>query len=94
MNIELLKWLLVIFVMCIIFHILSVIIGNCANNMHIVEGLTPVHIKNMWKEEYEMTKELFDRRYKPTNLEFMPQYPIQDSIMGDFQSDGPLAFNY
>ena len=49
---------------------------------------------NTWKSGYNKTKQLFDSRYKPTNLEFMPQYTNTYSLTGEFSSDGPLPANY
>lgn len=49
---------------------------------------------NTWETDYKETKQLFDRRYKPDNLEFMPDYPNIYSLTGDFDSDGPFPANY
>lgn len=49
---------------------------------------------NTWKSDYDKTKQLFDRRYKPDNLEFMPDYPDMYSLTGDYVNDGPFPANY
>lgn len=49
---------------------------------------------NTWKDAYNESKELFDRRYKPTNLEFMPEYKDMYTLTGEFSTDSPLPSNY
>ena len=49
---------------------------------------------NNWKDSYNETQDLFNKRYKPNNLEFMPNYPPMYSITGEFIGDGPLPSNY
>jgi hypothetical protein len=48
---------------------------------------------NMWISDFESDKDLFDKRYKPTNLPFMPNYPKRYSLTGQFVEDGPFASN-
>jgi len=48
---------------------------------------------NTWKKQSEEEQKLFDERYKPPQLKYMPDYPDRYSITGDFIEDGPLAAN-
>lgn len=47
-----------------------------------------------WGKSFNEGQELFNRRYKPNQLEFMPNYPPMYSITGEFIGDGPLPSNY
>ena len=47
-----------------------------------------------WSDSFNQSKNLFDRRYKPNRLQFMPNYPEMYSITGMFSGDGPLPSNY
>jgi hypothetical protein len=47
-----------------------------------------------WSDSFDETQQLFDRRYKPNQLQFMPNYPEMYSITGHFSTDGPLPANY
>jgi hypothetical protein len=47
-----------------------------------------------WTDSFKETQQLFDRRYKPNKLRFMPKYPEMYSLTGVFSSDGPLPSNY
>jgi hypothetical protein len=47
-----------------------------------------------WSDSYEETQQLFNRRYKPNQLTFMPKYQEMHSLTGVFRSDGPLPSNY
>lgn len=49
---------------------------------------------NTWKADYDQTKELFDRRYKPNPTEFSPSYSDTYTLSGEFKDDGPLPSNY
>jgi hypothetical protein len=48
---------------------------------------------NMWLSQFKKDQNLFDKRYKPSNLEFMPSYPKRYSLSGQFVEDGPFASN-
>jgi len=48
---------------------------------------------NMWFSQYESDQDLFDKRYKPGQLENMPNYPKRYSLTGQFIEDGPFASN-
>lgn len=47
-----------------------------------------------WGESFNQTQALFNKRYKPNQLEYMPNYPPQYSLTGEFIGDGPLPSNY
>jgi hypothetical protein len=47
-----------------------------------------------WGKSFNESQELFNRRYKPDELLFMPDYPTTYSITGEFTVDGPLPSNY
>jgi hypothetical protein len=47
-----------------------------------------------WGESFNEGQQLFNRRYKSNQLEFMPNYPPMYSLTGEFVSDGPLPSNY
>lgn len=49
---------------------------------------------DMWGESFNEEQALFNKRYKPNNLEYMPNYPPQYSLTGEFIGDGPLPSNY
>lgn len=47
-----------------------------------------------WSSSFNVGQELFNKRYKPNYLEFMPEYPRMYSLTGEFIGDGPLPSNY
>ena len=49
---------------------------------------------NTWRQSFNEEQELFNKRYKPNQLQFMPNYPQMYSITGEFTGDGPLPSNY
>jgi hypothetical protein len=49
---------------------------------------------NTWLKPFNKEKLLFDQRYKPSGLEFMPNYPKRYDMLGEFMEDGPLPANY
>ena len=49
--------------------------------------------ENIWIYNYNTEIELFNKRYKPSGLYFMPKYPRKYSITGTFIDDGPLSSN-
>ena len=49
--------------------------------------------ENIWMNTYNTENELFNKRYKPSGLYFMPKYPKKYSITGTFIEDGPLSSN-
>ena len=46
-----------------------------------------------WSDEFKEENDIFDKRYKPKNLENMPDYPKRYSLTGQFIEDGPFASN-
>lgn len=49
---------------------------------------------NTWRSSFDEERTLFNRRYKPNQLRFMPTYTPTYSMTGDFLEDGPLPSNY
>lgn len=47
-----------------------------------------------WRSSFDSGQELFNKRYKPNQLPYMPNYPAMYSITGEFLGDGPLPSNY
>jgi hypothetical protein len=62
------------------------------NNMF-SKPLAPNFGGNTWMNEFKDDKKLFDNRYKPKNIEYMPNYPDRYSLTGEFIEDGPFASN-
>jgi hypothetical protein len=48
---------------------------------------------NSWIAGFNDDMELFNRRYKPPHLQYMPNYPERYSLSGQFIEDGPFASN-
>ncbi len=48
---------------------------------------------NTWIKAFDGGQQLFDERYKPAGLQFMPNYENRYSLTGDFIDEGPLAAN-
>jgi hypothetical protein len=48
---------------------------------------------NVWRTAYNESDKLFNERYKPHNLPFMPNYDERYSMLGEFKEDGPLPSN-
>lgn len=48
---------------------------------------------NTWVSAFDGGQKLFDERYKPAGLQFMPNYEKRYSATGQFVDDGPLASN-
>jgi hypothetical protein len=49
---------------------------------------------NTWLGEFNEGSSLFDKRYKPKNIQFMPNYKQRYSLSGEFIDEGPFASNY
>ena len=47
-----------------------------------------------WRAAFDAGQELFNKRYKPNQLKYMPKYPPMYSITGEFIGDGPLPSNF
>ena len=55
---------------------------------------SPAFGVNTWRDDFDTTQKLFDKRYKPpSSVQNMPSYPPRYSVTGDFIDDGPLASN-
>ena len=48
---------------------------------------------NTWSASFNEGQKLFDARYKPVGLQYMPKYPEMYSLTGEFVEDGPLPSN-
>jgi len=48
---------------------------------------------NTWSASFNEGQKLFDARYKPAGLQYMPKYPEMYSLTGEFVEDGPLPSN-
>lgn len=48
---------------------------------------------NTWRASFNEGQKLFDARYQPSGLQYMPKYPEMYSITGEFVEDGPLPSN-
>jgi len=48
---------------------------------------------NIWRDDFDEQEKLFDKRYKPDELEYMPEYPKRYSLTGEFIEEGPIASN-
>ena len=49
---------------------------------------------DVWSESFNETQALFNKRYKPNQLQYMPNYQPQYSLTGEFIGDQPLPSNY
>jgi hypothetical protein len=47
-----------------------------------------------WSKSFNEGQILFNKRYKPNQLQYMPNYKSMYSITGIFTGDGPLPSNY
>ena len=48
---------------------------------------------NVWRDDFDEQEKLFDKRYKPGELEYMPEYSKRYSLTGEFIEEGPIASN-
>jgi len=48
---------------------------------------------DVWMSKFNEDNKLFDKRYKPSGLQFMPNYPEKYTLSGNFIEDGPYASN-
>ena len=55
--------------------------------------LLPNFGTNNWLAEFNVEQKLFNKTYKPSKLEYMPNYQKRYSLTGEFVEDGPLASN-
>ena len=49
---------------------------------------------DIWGNSFNETQYLFNKRYKPKQLKYIPNYMNTYSITGEFINDGPLPSNY
>lgn len=47
-----------------------------------------------WSKSFNEGQKLFNKRYKPNQLQNMPNYPPMYTATGEFITDGPLPSNY
>jgi hypothetical protein len=62
------------------------------NNMY-EKPLQPNFGIDVWGESFNEGQSLFNQRYKPKGLQYMPNYTPQYSMTGEFIGDGPLPSN-
>ena len=48
---------------------------------------------NTWIDEFNEEQTLFNKRYKPGQIKYMPNYPKRYSLTGEFIEEGPIASN-
>jgi hypothetical protein len=48
---------------------------------------------NIWQDDFNEGEKLFNKRYKPSGVQFMPNYPERYTLSGEFKEDGPYASN-
>ena len=48
---------------------------------------------DIWKQNFNEENNLFDKRYKPSGLQYMLNYPKRYSLTGEFIEDGPYPSN-
>lgn len=48
---------------------------------------------DIWSSAFNEENKLFNQRYKPSGLQYMPDYPKRYSLTGEFIEDGPYASN-
>jgi hypothetical protein len=48
---------------------------------------------NTWVTEFDMQQKLFNNKFKPDKLQYMPNYPERYSLTGEFMDDGPFPSN-
>jgi hypothetical protein len=49
---------------------------------------------NTWTDNFNESQLLFNKRYKPNQSQYMPNYQQMYSVTGEFIENGPLASNY
>jgi len=57
------------------------------------KSISPYAGINTWVGQFNLSRKLFDDRYRPAGLKGMPSYRTQHSLSGAFDTDGPLASN-
>ena len=54
---------------------------------------TPNFGVNTWITKFNEYQGLFDQRYKPYNVRYMPNYKSKFTLTGEFMEDGPFPSN-
>lgn len=49
--------------------------------------------ENTWSKSYEQDQQMFDNKYKPSNLPNMPNYKERYTMTGIYKNDDPYAAN-
>lgn len=57
------------------------------------KSMSPYRGINTWDAQFNLSRKLFDDRYKPAGIRGMPSYRKQYSLSGSFDENGPLASN-
>ena len=57
------------------------------------KSMSPYRGINTWDAQFNLSRKLFDDRYKPAGLKGMPSYRRQYSLSGSFDEEGPFASN-
>jgi hypothetical protein len=63
------------------------------NKNMFAKPLEPNFGVNTWYSSYEIGKQLFNKRYKPNNMTYMPNYNSRYNMLGDTMTDEPYASN-
>ena len=69
---------------------------NASNNPNKPNLSKPVQANfgmNTWITSFNGGQQLFDERYKPAGLQYMPNYDKRYTLTGEFVDDGPLPSN-
>ena len=69
---------------------------NAPNNPNKPNLSKPVQANfgmNTWITSFNGGQQLFDERYKPAGLQYMPNYDKRYTLTGEFVDDGPLPSN-
>jgi len=61
-------------------------------NMHSKPAMPSFGV-NVWLDDFKEEEKLFNTRYKPYGVQYMPNYPKRYSLTGEFVDDGPFAAN-
>jgi hypothetical protein len=69
------------------------IINKNTKKYMLEKPLQPNFGVNTWLSSYNVGEELFNKRYKPNNLMYMPNYKERYNMLGDNTTDEPYASN-
>jgi hypothetical protein len=77
------------------YSVLTSDIGTTATIFNNKNTRTPMLSNgvNTWRKQFNRTKTLFDSKFSPPNLQYMPVYKKQYTATGEFIDNGPLASN-